>query len=108
MSTDLLTLVCQNFASQGAWSGRTLTPVTLATVRPDGRNLRAVKTRAAIIAAHRTLLELRELGPTTSRIAEVAGVSPRTLFVHFADLETLFAATADDLLADVMARNRRL
>ncbi|MCU1588375.1 MAG: hypothetical protein JWN31_1868 [Frankiales bacterium] len=80
--------------------------MTLAIVRPDGRNLRAVKTRAAIIAAHRTLLELRELGPTTSRIAEVAGISPRTLFVHFADLETLFAATADDLVGDVLARHR--
>ena len=80
--------------------------MTLASVRPDGRTLRAARTRAAIIAAHRTLLELRELGPTTSRIAEVAGISPRTLFLHFADLEALFAATADDLLTDVMVRIR--
>jgi AcrR family transcriptional regulator len=80
--------------------------VTVAEMRPDGRALRTSRTRAAIIAAHRRLLQDGDLAPTTTRVAEVAGISPRTLFLHFNDLECLFAATADSVVTDVLRRAR--
>lgn len=76
--------------------------MTLAEPRLDGRLLRSSRTRAAILAAHRSLIEGGELAPSASRIAEAAGISPRTLFVHFADLEQLFAATAEAVLRDAV------
>jgi TetR/AcrR family transcriptional regulator of autoinduction and epiphytic fitness len=78
----------------------------MAQTRPDGRTLRASRTRETIIVAHRKLLVDGELSPTTTRVAEAAGISPRTLFLHFSDLESLFAATADSVVADVMHRAR--
>lgn len=80
--------------------------MTTAPAPLDGRALRARNTRTAIIDAHRRLLEDGELSPTTSRVAEAAGINPRTLFLHFNELEGLFAATADSVLDDVMARAR--
>jgi len=41
------------------------------------------------------LIEGGDLRPTAPRIAARAGVSLRSVFQHFADLETLFAAVAD-------------
>jgi TetR/AcrR family transcriptional regulator of autoinduction and epiphytic fitness len=85
---------------------RTLIGVTMAEARPDGRTLRASRTRETIIAAHRRLLVDGVLSPTTTRVAEAAGINPRTLFLHFSDLESLFAATADSVVTDVMERAR--
>lgn len=61
--------------------------------RSDGRTLRAERTRAAIIDAHMALMLEGDPQPTARRVAERAGVSLRTLWGHFADLEALFAAT---------------
>ena len=41
------------------------------------------------------LLQEGELRPTAAQIANRAGVSPRSLFQHFPDLEALFAAAAE-------------
>lgn len=80
--------------------------MTVAEASTDGRTLRSSRTRVAIVSAHRQLLLRGELSPTTGRIAEAAGISPRTLFLHFNDLESLFAATADSVIEDVLARTR--
>ncbi|MEV0003638.1 TetR/AcrR family transcriptional regulator [Micromonospora sp. NPDC050980] len=61
--------------------------------RVDGRAARAERTRAAIVAAHLALIDAGDLRPTGERIAERAGVSLRTLWSNFKDMETLFAAT---------------
>jgi TetR/AcrR family transcriptional regulator, regulator of autoinduction and epiphytic fitness len=61
-------------------------------VRVDGRTARAVRTRSAIVDAHLTLLRDGDLRPTGERIAERAGVSLRTLWTNFKDMETLFSA----------------
>ncbi|MFR9777817.1 TetR/AcrR family transcriptional regulator [Micromonospora sp. MS34] len=61
--------------------------------RVDGRAARAERTRAAIVAAHLALIDEGDLRPTGERIAERAGVSLRTLWTNFKDMETLFAAT---------------
>lgn len=66
--------------------------------RVDGRAARAQRTRAAIVAAHADLLGEGDLKPTGERIAERAGVSLRTLWTHFAEMEALFYATAAEVL----------
>ncbi len=62
---------------------------------PDGRTVRALRTRTAIADAVLGLLEAGELRSSARRIAEEAGVGLRSIFQHFTDRETLFAAVAD-------------
>ena len=61
----------------------------------DGRTARAVRTREAIVDACIELVESGDLRPTAPRIAERAGVSVRSIFQHFDDLETLFASVGE-------------
>jgi AcrR family transcriptional regulator len=61
----------------------------------DGRNLRAERTRASLAASYLDLLTEGDLRPTAERIAERAGVSPRSVFKHFPDRESLFAAASE-------------
>ena len=61
----------------------------------DGRNLRAERTRTALAAAYLDLLSEGDLRPTAERIAERAGCSPRSVFKHFPDRESLFAAASE-------------
>ena len=63
--------------------------------RIDGRSARSERTRRAIVAAHLGLIDEGDLKPTGERIAERAGVSLRTLWTNFKDMETLFAATGE-------------
>jgi AcrR family transcriptional regulator len=70
----------------------------MSEIRVDGRTARAVRTRAAIVDAHLELLAAGDLKPTGERIAEAAGVSLRTLWTNFKDLETLFAAAGERLI----------
>lgn len=70
----------------------------------DGRTARAVRTRAAIVEACIELIDEGDLRPTAPRIAERASVSVRSVFQHFADLDTLFAAVG----ARVVERYRHL
>lgn len=58
----------------------------------DGRTARAVRTRDAIVDACLGLIDAGDLRPTGPRIAERAGVSVRSVFQHFDDLDALFAA----------------
>jgi AcrR family transcriptional regulator len=60
----------------------------------DGRAARAQRTRDAVVDAVLALIEEGDLRPTAPRIAARAGVSARTVFQHFSDLESLFAAVA--------------
>ncbi|MBF9127629.1 TetR family transcriptional regulator [Plantactinospora sp. S1510] len=66
--------------------------------RIDGRNARAERTRAAIVEAHLALIGEGDLRPTGERIAERAGVSLRTLWTNFKDMETLFEASGNQVL----------
>jgi TetR/AcrR family transcriptional regulator, regulator of autoinduction and epiphytic fitness len=56
----------------------------------DGRLARSQRTRRAIVDALRSLHVEGDLRPTAPRVAERAGVSVRTVWQHFQDLETLF------------------
>lgn len=71
----------------------TTTPQLAADTEPlDGRTARAVRTRVGLVDATIALVEEGDLRPTAPRIAEQAGVSVRSVFQHFDDLETLFSA----------------
>ena len=70
----------------------------------DGRAARAMRTRQAVADALLRLLEEGELRPTSRVIAEKAGVSERTIFQHFEDLDTLFCVAASRL-GDRIFRN---
>ena len=58
----------------------------------DGRLARSERTRLAIVDAMRSLHHDGDLRPTAPRVAERAGVSVRTVWQHFEDLETLLVA----------------
>lgn len=58
----------------------------------DGRTARGQRTRRAVADALLALIHEGDLRPTAPRIAERAGVSLRSIFQHYSDLETLFAA----------------
>src|SRR4051812_16935886 len=74
--------------------------------RVDGRTARAARTRAAIVEAHLALINEGDLKPTGERIAERAGVSLRALWANFKDMEALFAASGQRLLARQLAEHR--
>ena len=61
-------------------------------IAPDGRARRAIATRARIIVAMAELLRERRTLPTADQISERAGVTSRTVFMHFNDLAELFDA----------------
>jgi len=60
----------------------------------DGRTNRAVRTRIAVVDALLALNEKGNLRPTAREIAEEAGVSLRSIYVHFDDVESLLVAAA--------------
>jgi TetR/AcrR family transcriptional regulator of autoinduction and epiphytic fitness len=80
----------------------------------DGRVARGERTREAIVAAHTALLLEGVLKPTGQAIAERAGVSVRTLWANFKDLEALLNETtaywlaADDELRQVVDPSKPL
>ena len=65
----------------------------------DGRVLRGQRTREAIVDALLALYRAGILTPTTQQIAARAGVAPRSVYHHFADME--------GLVAEVSARQGR-
>jgi TetR/AcrR family transcriptional regulator, regulator of autoinduction and epiphytic fitness len=69
--------------------------VTLQVATADGRTLRALRTRTAIVDALLDLMQEGELRPTAVQVANRARVSPRSIFQHFPDLEALFTAAAE-------------
>jgi TetR/AcrR family transcriptional regulator, regulator of autoinduction and epiphytic fitness len=60
----------------------------------DGRVARSRRSRQAIIDAMRELHADGELRPTAPRVAERAGVSLRTVWEHFDDMESLMVEAA--------------
>lgn len=79
--------------------------MTTATAKPDetavdGRRLRREVNRDAVLDA---LLELFEAGvyqPSSNQIAERAGISPRSLFRYFDDIDDLSRAAIERALAE--------
>src|SRR5581483_11129324 len=65
------------------------------TPRTDGRTARSQRTRRAIAQAMLALIHEGVLRPTAPLVAERAGVSLRSVFHHFRDMEALYAIAAD-------------
>ncbi len=60
-------------------------------VKVDGRALRGERNRQLIIDALLGLLVNGNLIPSAQQVADEAGISVRTVFRHFEDMESLFA-----------------
>ncbi len=69
----------------------------------DGRTARAMRTRESIGEATLALLAEGDFRPTAPRIAERAGVSVRSVFQHFDDLESLYATVGERVATQVAA-----
>ncbi len=69
----------------------------------DGRTARAARTREAVVRALLALIKEGDLRPTAGRIAERAGISLRSVYVHFDDLDDLFLAAAREHRGGVLA-----
>jgi AcrR family transcriptional regulator len=67
----------------------------------DGRVLRGTRNRDRITDALFELIESGELIPTAEQVARKAGVGERTVFRHFADMETLFAELSGRLESEM-------
>ncbi len=72
----------------------------------DGRLARSARTRTAVIDALLELYEQGDLSPTAVRVAAHAGVALRTVYGHFADLESLYAEAGQRELQRTLARSR--
>ncbi|GGA38389.1 TetR/AcrR family transcriptional regulator [Sphingomonas psychrolutea] len=63
----------------------------------DGRRKRAQTSRDRIVAAMLALVEEGHITPSADLVAAQAAVGLRTVFRHFADMETLYAAMTTEL-----------
>jgi AcrR family transcriptional regulator len=63
----------------------------------DGRRQRSERSQVAIVEAALTLINEEKQVPTAQQIADRAGVSIRSFFRHFADMDALFLS-ADEML----------
>jgi AcrR family transcriptional regulator len=66
-----------------------------ADIVPDGRRARAERNREAVVEAILDLLTEGASEPTAEAIAERSGVSVRSVFRHFDDLESLYATAVE-------------
>ena len=59
--------------------------------RVDGRSMRSVRSRRAVVEAFIDLLNEGVLQPTTQQVSERSGVSPSTIFRLFEDLDGMYS-----------------
>jgi AcrR family transcriptional regulator len=78
--------------------------LTARGIAPDGRARRALATRGKIIAAMSDLVGEGNVSPTSEQIGRRAGVSTRSIFMHFDDIGALFVAVLDHLIREAMPR----
>jgi AcrR family transcriptional regulator len=64
---------------------------------PDGRRRRSQNSRNAIVAAMLELVAEGRITPSAEEVASRAGVGLRTVFRHFTDMESLYAAMTERL-----------
>ena len=94
-------------AEQTAGRGGRLRPPKDGTEPADGRAARSHRSRRAIIEAMRALHAEGDPRPTAPRVAARAGVSVRTVWQQFADMETLLVEAIqrdDQILKSLLER----
>ncbi|MBM3645976.1 MAG: hypothetical protein FJX02_16780 [Alphaproteobacteria bacterium] len=82
-------------------------PVDISTCR-DGRIVRGLRTRQALIQATLDLIQAGDVEPTSAAIATIAGVSSRALFQHFTALGDLYAAAFELAVSRALGANREV
>ena len=65
----------------------------------DGRTIRREKSRQCIIDALIQIVTEGNVEPTAEKVADVAGITMRTVFRHFDDMESLYREIINDLTA---------
>jgi AcrR family transcriptional regulator len=65
-------------------------PSTEAGETADGRRQRSERSRAQIVDAMMELVRGGDMNPSAARVAEQAGVSLRTVFRHFEEMDSLY------------------
>lgn len=68
----------------------------------DGRTLRRRRNRDAVIASLISLIEEGDLDPTVAKIADRAGVSHRSIFRYFEDLDDLARTAIETAVREAM------
>lgn len=68
----------------------------------DGRRQRSERSRKEIVAAMFKLIRDGEMNPGAAQVAEVAGVSLRTVFRHFDEMDILYREMAMQMEAEVL------
>ena len=61
----------------------------------DGRVLRGERNRQAVVDAFLALVQEGDVAPTAQAVAARAGLSARSVFHHFQDMESLLASAAE-------------
>ena len=72
-----------------------MTSTQTSRIEGDGRSARAQRTRDSVVDAVLELVGTGQTRPTAREIADAAGISVRSVYVHFDDLDDLFRAAAD-------------
>jgi AcrR family transcriptional regulator len=67
----------------------------------DGRELRSIRTRAAIIEAWLSWIDEGDMAPTAKQVADRAYIGLRTVFQHFSDMQALQQAAGEVQFARV-------
>lgn len=80
---------------------QTLEPDLPEAENNDGRLLRSIRSRQQIVRALYDLIGEGDMSPSAARIAELAGVSLRTVFRHFDDVDNLYREMTEIVEAQV-------
>ena len=68
----------------------------------DGRRQRSERSREQIVEALFALIRAGDMAPRAVAVADAAGVSLRTVFRHFEDMESLYREMAERMEAELM------
>jgi TetR/AcrR family transcriptional regulator, regulator of autoinduction and epiphytic fitness len=74
----------------------------------DGRELRSIRTRAAIVDAWLELMSEGDLAPTAKDVADRARIGLRTVFQHFSDMNALQRAACEQQINRVLDTTERV
>lgn len=69
---------------------------------PDGRKQRSERSRLAIVDAMLDIIMGGKMEPSAAEIAERAGVSARTVFRHFEEMDSLYSEMTERMEAQIM------
>lgn len=69
---------------------------------PDGRKQRSERSRQAIVDAMLDIIMGGRMEPSAAEVAEKAGVSARTVFRHFEEMDSLYSEMTERIEGEIM------